>query len=541
MPVNTGLSRRQLLRGAAAGSVAAVGVPLVAGCGKSAHHDTAEANSKVKLPGYKQFHGGPKPDLVGTEAGVLDGFLSYPAAAPKVTRGKPGSGSTVNVFTQSSSPIPPGLGSNTFWQELNKRLGVDLKLTISPASDYTARFATTVAGGDLPDLFQVHNLPAHLPALLSAKCQDLTKYLSGDAVFDYPFLANLPTQGWKSCVFNGGIYGIPIPRSILGALMFRRNDILNAKGLDPNPANFAEFRQLCRELTDTRKNTWALAGAPTAFVQEMLHVPPGWKNDGGKLTSNFELPGTKQAIGAAAQIIKDGSVHPDSFSVANTTSKLWFNSGKAALIWDTLAAWPQYYQENVAGAAFDIDGVPVPGYDGGEGVQWTGSGIISFTAFKKAGSARIKEMLNICNWLAAPFGTEEYLFRKYGIEGVDYAMKGGQPTLTQKGNVETVLGLQYVADAPQIMYYPGMSKVTRTEYAFQQKTVPLAVGDPTTGHFSDTAATKGGQLSQKLTDAQNAILQGRAPLSSWDDAVTNWRKTGGDQIRREYEESLQKS
>ncbi|HEX3811838.1 MAG TPA: extracellular solute-binding protein [Mycobacteriales bacterium] len=379
----TELSRRQMLRGAAAGSAAAAGIPLVAGCGHSGGHDTAAANSKVKLPAYKPFHGGPRPDLVGTEAGVLDGFLAYPAAPPSVTHGKPGHGGTVNVFTQSSSPIPPGVGSNEFWQALNKRLGVDLKLSISPASDYPARFATTVAGGDLPDLFQVHNLPAHLPALLQAKCQDLTEFLSGAAVTDYPFLANLPTQGWKSCIFNGGIYGIPIPRSILGAFMFRRNDTLRAKGLDPDPSSFAEFRKLCQDLTDTRKNTWALAGAPTAFVQEMLHVGPGWRNDGGKLTSVYELPGTKQALGATAQLVKDGSVHPDSFGAANTSSKQWFNSGKAALIWDTLAAWPQYYQENVAGPDFDIDGIVPPGYDSGRGVQWTGSGIISFTASKR--------------------------------------------------------------------------------------------------------------------------------------------------------------
>jgi putative aldouronate transport system substrate-binding protein len=150
-------------------------------------------------------------------------------------------------------------------------------------------------------------------------------------------------------------------------------------------------------------------------------------------------------------------------------------------------------------------------------------------------------LLTICNWLAAPFGTQEYLFRKYGTKNVDYQLQHGEPTLTQKGNVETVLGLQYVADAPQIMYCPGMPRVTRTEYAFQQKVVPLAVGDPTIGHFSDTAATKGGQLDTKMTDVQNAILQGRQPLSSWDDAVVTWRKTGGDQIRREFAESLHRS
>ena len=51
------------------------------------------------------------------------------------------------------------------------------------------------------------------PELLRAKFADLTEHLSGDAVKEYPFLANLPTESWRTCVFNGGIYGLPVPRA----------------------------------------------------------------------------------------------------------------------------------------------------------------------------------------------------------------------------------------------------------------------------------------------------------------------------------------
>mgnify|MGYP006196916405 CR=1 FL=1 len=40
---------------------------------------------------------------------------------------------------------------------------------------------------------------------------------------------------------------------------------------------------------------------------------------------------------------------------------------------------------------------------------------------------RIKELLALCNWLAAPLGTSEFMFRKYGIEGTHYTMENGAP------------------------------------------------------------------------------------------------------------------
>ena len=41
-----------------------------------------------------------------------------------------------------------------------------------------------------------------------------------------------------------------------------------------------------------------------------------------------------------------------------------------------------------------------------------------------------------------------------------------------------------------------------------------------------------------MTDAQNEIITGRKPLSTWKDAVRDWKQKGGDNIRSEYEESF---
>ena len=50
-------------------------------------------------------------------------------------------------------------------------------------------------------------------------------------------------------------------------------------------------------------------------------------------------------------------------------------------------------------------------------------------------------------------------------------------------------------------------------------------------------ASKRAVLTQAFNDATNAIMFGRAPLSTFDDAVKAWRSSGGDQMRREYEDA----
>lgn len=182
-----------------------------------------------------------------------------------------------------------------------------------------------------------------------------------------------------------------------------------------------------------------------------------------------------------------------------------------------------------------------PKFDAGSTPShWQNGAALSFTGFKKADKARIKELLSIANWLAAPFGTEEFQFRKYGVAGRDYTLKDGNPVLNQTGTTETGLNIGYIADAPAVLYEPGLPDVTKKEYAFGKEFVPGSLPNPALEYFSDTNSSKGSLLWTNITDAHNAILQGRQPLSSWDDAVRAWKSGGGDQIRQELEEAYQK-
>src|SRR2546422_791454 len=142
------IDRRRFLATAA---LAAAAPSVLAACGTSTPSGNNNAQSATaKLPTYQKFER-IKPDLPGNEQGLLDAFVAYPDPPLKAFDAPPGDGRPVSAFLLTGSPLPPAVGQNPFWQELNKRMNVELKLTITPSADMAAKFATLVAGDDLPD------------------------------------------------------------------------------------------------------------------------------------------------------------------------------------------------------------------------------------------------------------------------------------------------------------------------------------------------------------------------------------------------------
>jgi putative aldouronate transport system substrate-binding protein len=162
---------------------------------------------------------------------------------------------------------------------------------------------------------------------------------------------------------------------------------------------------------------------------------------------------------------------------------------------------------------------------------------VHLTALKKTkDTARIRSLLSILNWFASPFGSQEYLFCRYGTTPRDYTLQGSDPVPTDVGAVEVgQMVLSLLATGPQVIYNPGQYQATRDLYSVLKRLSAVTVAYPTAGLFSATNLTKGASINKKMTDLQLDIIQGRKPLSAWDAAVATWRSSGGDQMRSEYE------
>lgn len=252
-----------------------------------------------------------------------------------------------------------------------------------------------------------------------------------------------------------------------------------------------------------------------------------WKVANGKFTSAIELPETKEAVAAVAKLAKSGVFHPDSFSTTINVADL-FGDGTTPVMYNNYTTWGPYMRTYAATSpTIDIGGIIPPSYDGAtKPVLWEGAPSYSLTAVKKGSRSRVKELLRIANWLAAPFGTKEYLLRKYGVAGVDYTLKGADPILNQTGQVEVAnFTATYIADSPQVIYEPEAPEVAKAEYAYQQKAIPITIPATTLGLFSDTDASKGAQLTTAISNTQHDIWQGHKPISAWTTRSVNGART----------------
>lgn len=526
-------------------SAAAAGAGVLTACGPDGSAPPTTGGSggtgtTSVLPTHQAFEVAP-PDLPAASEVTPPGYYEYPATPTAATTEVPGAGTSISAMTYTYDPIAPELASNQHWQNINSLLGTDLQIDYSPSGDYGAKFATRIAGGDLPDMTYVRRMQQQMPAMLAATFADLTEYLSGDAVLDYPALAAIPEVSWRTAIFNNAIWGVPRPSWPIGAVLYTRNDLLIERGANTDPKSYDEFVEMATTLTDASKSQWAFGNIDgiLSHVAQMNGIGNSWVETDGEFSFAEASPEYEQALADTIAMIEAGLFHPDAASVQNTQRNEWVNNGTTCFAYGDYSGWSKFFVAGAGIEGFQMTGQVAPGRDGGDGVRGGGSGFAGFMAFKPTDDPdRIAELLRVLNWLASPFGSTEYLARKYGLAGVDYSLEGSDPVLTDLGTSETTLPLRYLAQPSSVLYEPGNPDAVDMQHEFMAKASRLYVPNPTTGLYSETALTAGASAGQALNDARDEILAGREPISSWSTAVEDYMLEVGNDLKDEYEAAL---
>jgi putative aldouronate transport system substrate-binding protein len=511
------------------------------------------------LPTYVPSTLGARADLPSSGPNVSDGFLSYPQAPSRATAETPGRGGDVTFFVPAYYPPATPLDQNPAWQEINKQLGVTIKMDPVSLAEASLKLSTLMAGDALSDVLhftQGWNAAPNLPQFAEAKCEDLTPYLSGDAIKAYPNLAAIPTYAWRNCVYNGKLYTVPIHRPAVQTVGFKNSGVYDKEfGADYVPKDADDFKRMLTQLTKPQAGQWGYGAyvQPTAGVSfdvivnsglfsRMFHAPNQWRLEGGKLTHARETQEFKAAVGYARDLWSAGLFHPDTPSNNGVVpAQESFLASKFVFMSHSMAFYNDLWRRGITLNPSVLPRVmPLISSDDTKPIYHMTSQIIGTTALKKAPTERIKELLGIMNWLAAPFGTQEDRLIYYGVPDVDYALdEKGNPKPTDRGTKDAnYVPWRYFAQRPWVWYDAGLPDFAKVLQADEQRIVQGGVQDPTVGLYSPTNSSRGIQLTQPFTDGVSEMIRGTRPLSELTTLVSDWRSGGGDKIREEFQQAL---
>lgn len=326
--------------------------------------------------------------------------------------------------------------------------------------------------------------------------------------------------------------------------MTTRGDLVEAKGVDryPDLISGEDFVDLLAELTNPAANEFALGASPTGWllpaVVEMMGAPNQWhKNDDGTFTHQFMTPEYIQALDESAKIIAAGYLHPESFANPGQNSA-WFTSGVTSLYMQSFVGWGGHARQH---PDWNVGEAKLPKWEGGgkSSMHRSGGGYAAFVAIKKqADEGRLRELLTFADYIASPFGTNQFLELTYGVEGYSFEWVDGNPVLLDQASKKLVQGVTYVGgNGNAALFTPGQEESLRAQHDYLNTYLPQGTNNDALGLCSETELGDSATWSTRIGDLQRQILQSQQPASAWEDFAQEWNAGVGQKMAEEYAEA----
>ncbi|MFF9456566.1 extracellular solute-binding protein [Streptomyces flaveolus] len=547
----SGPSRRKFLASTAAATAAvAGGMPLLSACGGSdggsRDGTTSGKDAEKLLPAY--VAGNVVTPDIPSKNGSAVGFTGKLDLADLKTSvpEKLGKGGRVTVM----SPFwgSPPKEDNAYYKAMNDLIGVDVVWQNQDGNTYDQKLGAVLASSEVPDVVVVPgwNMTGKIPSAIIGKFADLGPYLSGDAVKEYPNLAAIPTDAWQRSLFGGKLRGLPMPSSYVTAIVpLYRQDIFEKEGYEV-PRSCDEFMALAKDATNAKAKRWACLDMKwTAFnafgVLSGNEKSLGWNQADGKLVYRIETDEYLEALEWTRKLFAAGVVHPDAaLGKSNATDPGPKFAAGEFLVYNQDASqwWSRTAEQATQNPEFKIWGMDIFGHDGGDPTLWA-QNPASIFAFvnKKASKSVIRDVLAVANVTAAPYGTREYMATNYGVEGTHYTVKDGVPTKTDQGNIDVMNAYVMVASPAATIAHPDFPEVAKGQVEWQQR-MGAFTRKPTFYGMQITEPARYTNLSNDFEQLEDDIVRGRKKISDMQQAVSDWRSKGGDELRDWYKKLL---
>lgn len=246
---------------------------------------------------------------------------------------------------------------------------IKIEYTMMAGDQATTTLTTAIKSNTAPDLFALPNGVKLSTAIAENWYQSMSPYLSKEFVSS--FEVGALNEGITT--MDGQIYVLPEALNIVNSLMFYNKTVLKNAGLDPEnpPKTWTEFINACKTITDKGddkvfgliesgktpvrceielRSFASLAGSKSNYYGVISLV-------NGKNT--FDSAGMKAALGLFDTLAKNGSIHPDSVSLAAPEARALFAQGQAGFLIQGSWCIPTWRTEN-PDLDFGVMALPVP-------------------------------------------------------------------------------------------------------------------------------------------------------------------------------------
>ena len=256
--------------------------------------------------------------------------------------------------------------------------GVKIEYTMLTIDQFKNTILTMVKSGDGPDLFPIPTGTGMTlkMALDEEWYQPMDDYLTDE------FIETIDPAAFQEGITmqDGKIYSIPEYTPVISAAIYYNKDILEAAGVTELPKTYSEFIEVNRKVTEAGKGKFyglieggkqlnrldtmvrafaGVAGGKVAAPSKVLTVNGRAPYDSEEMKGVFEL---------FIQLVKDGSIHPDTMSINAPEAREMFAQGQAAFLMQgmwCIAPWAENYPD----LNYGVMGVPAPDSGAKGGVQ----------------------------------------------------------------------------------------------------------------------------------------------------------------------------
>jgi putative aldouronate transport system substrate-binding protein len=334
--------------------------------------------------------------------------------------------------------------------------------------------------------------------------------------------------------------------------------LVDAAGMT-QPKTTDDYKKLVIELTKPQQNQYGVVtqggyqysydvNTGNGFYPSMFGAPNLWAVDSnGKFTHTWETDGYKQSVAFAADLFKAGVFHPNSANLNVVTAAQAFQARQGGIVvtglnpafWDIRGTAAEGLQPPA-----NVNLLTPPVAPGAKPQYYNGRPAFAIAFLKKAPEERIRMLLRVLDYIAAPFGSQEFLLVQYGVQGRDWDPDAnGNPILNKTGQADfasTSTGAQsffgtQIVRPWLVLYNAADPNFAKRIQDYEKILAPISTEDASLGLYSPTQASSGVQLIQPFGDAITDIVAGRRPIGDLDGLVSTWRSSGGDKVRNEYQ------